>query len=730
MKRRLLIAGAVLGALAILALVGALSFPGIGRWVVRRKVIPRVEKLLGRNVRVAAIHVGWKQVVLEGVEVVGPRDGARPLVTAARVVVDYDFWSALDGEPELGAMTVERPSASLVRAPDGTDNWSDVLDRLRRRGDGEGERRGPRLRPTLVKFEHGGLTLDDRAAGVTVAIEEIAGEAVPRGSVRVVFSRVAATSELGPAATADRIVYDADLRDLRGSSRVDVAGGTASIWPKLSLTGIAGTIAADGDGGALAIAVRGGYGGVEGATLWHAEGRVDPGRREGDLELRADRFTLEKVAPILAGTPVMSPEKTSLDASLDLKLQDGVLTFTGGVNLAGLTVFDPWLAEQPVRELGFKGVIHGSYTTRGRLLTLDVLEVEFRGVLMRLDGYAALPGGVEGDGATRRERPRLRARFVVPPVPCQTALNALPADLTPNMQGFKLKGTFSTDLMVDIDWANLDAVELGGSVGIWACKVLKAPEAIDAKRLEGEFEHVVEIEQDKWVSFVVGPSNPDYVPLYDVSPYVIKSFLTTEDSGFYRHKGFITREFRSALVKNLKEGYFKYGASSITMQFVKNVLLYRQKTLARKLQELYLTWYVEQTLTKDRIMEIYVNVIEFGPGIYGIGPAARHYFGKHPRELNPIEAAFFSSILPSPKRRYMQYCEGKLSRWGDGKVQRILKVMHERGHLDADEYARAIETPLVFARPEAMSEAQCKLMVKRLIERQRPTLPPRQVVAN
>src|SRR5688572_26223042 len=134
------------------------------------------------------------------------------------------------------------------------------------------------------------------------------------------------------------------------------------------------------------------------------------------------------------------------------------------------------------------------------------------------------------------------------------------------------------------------------------------------------------------------------------------------------------------------------------MQFVKNVLLYREKTVARKLQELFLTHYVEETLEKERIFEIYVNVIEFGPGIYGIGPAARHYFGKHPRDLNPVEAAFFSSILPSPKKRHLQYCDGELSRTGDAKVQRILKLLHERKKLTDEEYQTALQTPLVFDR--------------------------------
>jgi hypothetical protein len=105
--------------------------------------------------------------------------------------------------------------------------------------------------------------------------------------------------------------------------------------------------------------------------------------------------------------------------------------------------------------------------------------------------------------------------------------------------------------------------------------------------------------------------------------------MTTEDSSFYSHRGFIPREFRTALIRDLEAGYFKYGASSITMQMVKNVLLHREKTLSRKFQELFLTWHLERKLEKDRIMEIYVIAIEYGPALYGIKPAAEVYFGTH-----------------------------------------------------------------------------------------------------
>ena len=184
----------------------------------------------------------------------------------------------------------------------------------------------------------------------------------------------------------------------------------------------------------------------------------------------------------------------------------------------------------------------------------------------------------------------------------------------------------------------------------------------------------MEYEPGKWMTFVVGPESPDWVPFAEISPHLVNSIMTTEDSGFFKHHGFISSEFRSALQQNLQRGYFRLGASSITMQMVKNVLLSREKTLSRKLQEMFLTWYVEHHLTKERIMEIYFNVIEFGPGIYGIGRAARHYFGKTAKELEPQEAAWFSSILPNPKRRYVQYCHA------NGHARRQVGRVHQAHH--------------------------------------------------
>jgi transglycosylase-like protein len=716
----------VLAVMALLCLaIGAffLMIPQLGAWVLRTRVLPKLEERLDRRLTIGEIKVHYGSASLKTVVLQGIRDeGHEPLARIGAVQVSFDFWPALVGDVRLRAVTIEQPRFALRRDATG-DNFSDLPARLRGKAAAAApaEAPGRDRMPDQLRVVNGWLVIDDDRTGVRAGADGIDAE-LRRGSMaHATLTGVHAEHRLGPRFTVTSVQVEADPKNVRGTVAVSVTGGTADILPKLALTGIAGRVAAAGEPGKATIALRGGYGGV-GDDLWRAEGTIDLDRREGDVHLRADRFTFDKVADALAGTPVVAPEDTSLDAALDLSLKDGVLRFAGALDLDHLSIFHPWLAEEPVRDLGFQAKVRGSFATRARVLTLDDLSVSLRGLSAHLDGEAALIGGEEPDGTTRVDR-RLKAHLVVPQVPCQTVLAAMPPELTPRLQGFVLKGNFSTDLHVDVDWADLDNLDLGGSVGIFGCKVIEAPDDMKPDRLLAEFEQVVEVEENNFVSFQVGPSNPDFVPYAEVSPYLLNSLMTTEDSGFMKHHGFINREFKSALIKDLKEGYFKYGASSITMQIAKNVFLYRQKTLARKLQELFLTWYIETILPKERLLEIYVNVIEFGPGLYGIGAAARHYFGKKAKDLNPVESAFFSSILPNPKKRYMQYCEGELNRWGDAKVQRIVKLEHERGLLSDEEYARALQTPLVFDRTEALPEAECKAETMKLIKATRPTQP-------
>ncbi len=408
------------------------------------------------------------------------------------------------------------------------------------------------------------------------------------------------------------------------------------------------------------------------------------------FDLTLSKVKLERLPLEWLSRSVIRPaSESTIDANISFAIDQASAEAIGTMSFNDLVVSHSRLATEPIA-LSFTA--NGSlrldqvtHTISLREMTLKIGQVNYQ-----FTTFVALPldptqGGHPG---------RLEVRLVLPSSPCQAVLESIPGLISP-LREFKLNGTMAGNTQLSIDWANLDGTVLESTLDLSGCEVLSAPKRFSADRLRGSFSHRVPVGKS-WKSFIVGPENPNFVPLKSVSRNLTRSILTTEDSRFYRHGGFVLRHFRSALVKNLKRGRFAYGGSSITMQVVKNVMLAREKTVARKLSELFLTWYLEKELSKDRIFEIYLNAIEFGPGIYGIGPAADQFFAKPPGRLNPVESAFISSILPAPTRRFAQYCRGWAGRSTNAKIDRILDHMLERNRLDEEQYLSALLTPLVF----------------------------------
>ncbi len=727
-RRRLIVLGASLfgvAALVVLLLFGI--YPRVGAWMIRGKLGTRLAVKLGRDVRLGAIDVGLGHAVIHDVEVRGPLDGDTPLVHVDRIDVDFDAWHSLVGSIELGAVRVDGVTVTVRRRGDGTDNLRDVIARLRSKAAGAtGGDSGPR--PTRIDVTHARLLANDELTGATALVGD--GDAVWTPQQLTVHARsVTATTVAAPKAAATTVTI---AKQVGEPPVLTVEGGELSLYPQLALSGITGKLIADPTHpGEYALDVAGGYGGVPGA-LWTAKGELDPQALTASIDLEAEKFQLDRLAPILAHSGVVDYQSTSIDTTLHLDLDRAGVKFAGGFHLRGLNVGHPLIADKEVHDLDLSGQIEGSFDratrtvelTRGDFITRNI-PFSVTGTIVQTAHVSELPPP-DVPFATGCTAPhhlqQVKLRLVIPPIDCQRVLTAIPTEMAPYMAGYRLRGVFDADVHLDIDWRDLDATVLDGHVGINHCRVVDEP-ADSPKRLKDEFEHYVEVEKGEWMSFIVGPTNPDFVPLDQISPYLVKSIMSTEDSEFYRHHGFITSEFKSALVTNLKACKFAYGASSITMQTVKNVLLTPEKTLARKLQELFLTWHIENTLTKDRIMEIYLNVIEYGPRLYGIGPAAEHYFGKAAKDLNPVEAAFFSSILPNPKDRYRQYCAGTLTKWTSGKIERILGIMLKRDRLTQEEYDKAMATPLVFAKDDTETEEECLKRVKKAIKNARPTNP-------
>ena len=138
------------------------------------------------------------------------------------------------------------------------------------------------------------------------------------------------------------------------------------------------------------------------------------------------------------------------------------------------------------------------------------------------------------------------------------------------------------------------------------------------------------------------------VPLFMIPKHVLRAVVVAEDSRFYQHKGFDKQAIRDAIEYNLSKGRVVYGASTISQQTVKNFFLTTSRNPLRKLHEAILTYAMEKNVGKQRILEIYLNISEFGRGIYGVEAASRHYFGKSVSEINVEEAVELAATLPAP----------------------------------------------------------------------------------
>jgi monofunctional biosynthetic peptidoglycan transglycosylase len=166
-----------------------------------------------------------------------------------------------------------------------------------------------------------------------------------------------------------------------------------------------------------------------------------------------------------------------------------------------------------------------------------------------------------------------------------------------------------------------------------------------------------------------------WVPLRNVSQNLIKAVLIAEDDKFWQHEGFDYKAMERALERNILAKKFKMGGSTISQQLAKNLYLSPSKNPVRKLKEAILTWRLEKRLSKRRILEIYVNVAEWGDGIFGIGEAARHYYGVTPAKLSAQQASKLASVLPNP----ILFSPIGTSRYVRNRSSIIYAIMRKRG---------------------------------------------------
>lgn len=186
------------------------------------------------------------------------------------------------------------------------------------------------------------------------------------------------------------------------------------------------------------------------------------------------------------------------------------------------------------------------------------------------------------------------------------------------------------------------------------------------------------------------PKSQEYTRLKNISRYLRIAVVTSEDASFYSHEGIDWFELRESLNKNLEKGQYVRGGSTITQQLAKNVYLSAEKSIFRKIREALIAVQIEKILSKDEILEKYLNVVEFGKDIYGVRRAASHYFKKSPADLSIAESAFLAFLLPNPKNYSVSFTRKQLTPFARAQMRRIVERMWRFKKIEGYEYDIAL----------------------------------------
>jgi hypothetical protein len=371
-------------------------------------------------------------------------------------------------------------------------------------------------------------------------------------------------------------------------------------------------------------------------------------------------------------------------ATLRLAGDGSALTFDLEGTARNVSIQQSSLASDLVRRIDVQLTARGTLDDAGTLrlddfgTTFGVLHLAGSGVLEQHPDHALVSFGFELPSAT-----------------CQSLIDSIPTALLPDLQGTRWAGTLGARGRFALDTRDPQALELSYEIQD-QCRAVEVPSELARAHFKQPFRQRIYLPDGSTAEQASGPGSVNWTSLAEISPYMQVAVMTTEDGAFPYHHGFNVAAIKASIIANIKARRFVRGASTITMQLAKNLFLTRKKTLSRKLEEVVLTDYLEQVFSKDELMELYLNVVEFGPAVYGITAASEYYFGRTPSELNVAECLFLSSLLPSP-RRYgaMRDLEEVPESWMRG-LHNLMRIAAKRRLLTEVERDEALGERVVF----------------------------------
>jgi hypothetical protein len=599
--------------------------------------------------------------------------GLGELFSADAIEASLALDSLLDGQLGADEVRVASPRVALEIDRTGDSDLARVVRQLA--GAGTDRRGGGGSRVRRVVVSSGMLTA--RIAG----LGELAAEAVElvpdAGGVRVITGPVHVRGSFGRIAgelVLARSAAELALPRVRFGRVLAVAGsGKVSVddTHAITLHDVAvGRLAA---GGALEL-----RGDVDDSGASRAVAlELDAG--DYAVTLRGERVPLAAFAPLVPRAIDLSTARAT--GALAVRREASGMTVHVDGELDQVRLDHPLIAPGSIAAtVGVRGTLAVSPAA----LTISDGEVALGAARWRAAGWLhrGTPAAAQLDLYLANAR-------------CADLLASVPSEIRGPLDGMAMTGTFGghAHLALDLAAPPGEGVDLALDLAN-DCDVTAEPPAADVTQLATTSEHVFA----DGSRARVGKDEPGWVAIRRLRSQVTDAFVSAEDARFFDHHGFDLHQIARSLEVNLRDRKLSRGGSTISQQLIKNAFLTQRRTLDRKIQEAILTWRLEARLDKRTILERYLNIIELGPHVFGIGAAAHYWFDSTAHDLTVRQAAFLAALTAEPaSMSYRVRHAGGLDPESASRVDVILRAMRKHGALSKDELDDARDAPMHFA---------------------------------
>jgi len=674
------------GFMLLAAGVLALALPAIAAKIASSRlhgdVEPTLSRALGEPVTIGNVEASLSgSVRLSDLEVGG-------LLSASAVEASVGLDSLLSGHLGADEIRIESPRLRTRVDRSGEQRLRRLLQRgaaARRRATHSSSPEvagGPsRLRRILVT--DGRLRVDLEGRG-TIVLSEVA--LVPHAAgVRAVAGEVLFDmfdDGLYARARFERAAADIRIPNLEIDRAVAVGGEVTVTGPRVGSVQLIDAVISKGVDGTNRVE-------LSAAVAGDPFARISVAASGDAITVEGARVPLAPLAPYVPASLAVTEALATGRAEIR-RLADGRLAATTDVVLTGASLAHPKVAARPL-SLDGHAVVRALADLTADGVAFEVQEARFEtgGASFAATGAVAFSNGDLLPASANLQ-------MSIPTTPCMTLLRAIPAPARERLAGLSGTGTMNAVVAMAFDRADPDATVLDVDIDLRNCSVGTEAAAGDPRSLRKPFMHTF----PDGSSATVGPGRDSYARIQTIPALVTGAFVAAEDARFWKHDGFDTRQIAASLSVNLTERELLRGGSTITQQLAKNVFLDPGRTFARKLEEAVLAWRLESRLDKREILEVYLNIIELGDGVFGLEQAARYWFDKEIQRLSVREVAFLAALTPAPRTISQRVrATGKVDRETNERVDIVLRHMRRAGVISMANYQRAKTAPLVIRAP-------------------------------